>query len=97
VPPSILSYAVWRLMQIDADDCMLFFSRLADKTDLSARDAILALINRLTEIRRNGRRVERGDYLSLIFRAWNYWRTRKPVTALPVKVNGGSVDIPEPK
>jgi hypothetical protein len=97
VPLSILSMTTWRLIQVDADDCILFFSRVADKTNLSSRDPILALINRLAEIRRSGRRVERGDYLSLIFRAWNYWRSGKTVAALPVRVNGGAVDIPEPK
>lgn len=97
VPMSALSVAVWRLLDVDADECILFFSRVADKTNLSARDPILALINRLAEVRRSGRRVERADYLSLIFRAWNYRRAGKSVTALPVRVNGGAVDIPEPR
>lgn len=97
VPMSVTAMAIWRLMQVDADDTVLFFSKAAEKTNLSARDPILALINRLAEIRRSSRRVSRADYLSLIFRSWNYWRTRRLVASLPVRDSGGAVAIPEPK
>lgn len=97
IPLSVMSMATWRLLSVDPDNCILFFSQLAEKTNLTSRDPILALINRLAEIRRSGRRVERGDYLSLLFRAWNYWRTGRLVSSLPVRVNGGAVDVPDPK
>ena len=97
VPLSVLSLAVWILLRVDPDECVLFFSRVAEKTNLPARDPALALINRLMEIRRTNRRMGRPDYLSLIIRAWNYWRTRKPVTNLPVQASGSSVDIPQPR
>lgn len=97
VPLSVLSLAIWRLLRVDGDACVLFFSRVADKTNLTSRDPILALINRLAEIRRSNRRADRADYLSLIFRAWNLWRTRKPVTNLPIQYQGGPVDIPDPR
>ena len=94
IPYSVLSYAVWRLSQVDFDACNLFITRVADKTDLTKGDSILALINRLAEIRRNGRRASRSDYLSLLFRAWNYWRDGRQVTSLPLTTRGES--IPEP-
>lgn len=98
VPPSVLTLAVWILYRVDASDCVLFFTRLADKTELHRGDAVLALLNRLTEVRRSSRIATRADYLSLVFRAWNYWRTRKTVHSLPIATRGGSgVDIPDPK
>lgn len=97
VPVSVLSVAVWVLARIDVDDTERFFSNLATKTDLRAGDPILALLNRLTEVRRNGRLVTRSDYLSLIFRAWNYWRSRTKVNNLPLRTREGSVSVPEPK
>jgi len=98
VPISILSLGIWRLNEIDPDETFLFFSQLAEKTGFRAGDPALALNNRLTDIRRSGRLASRSDYLSLIFRAWNYFRARKTVGVLPLKTRSGSaVDIPEPK
>lgn len=97
VPMSVLSIAVWQLYRISAEDCLSFFSQLANKTNLRSGDPILALLNRLTEVRRNSRRLDRADFLSLIFRAWNYWRTRKAVQTLPIATRGDSVDVPEPR
>lgn len=97
VPISVLSLAIWRLNQIDQEDCELFMGQLAEKTYLRKGDAVLALMNRLSEVRRSGRRIDRSGYLSLIFRAWNYWRARKSVQTLPIATRGGDVDIPEPK
>lgn len=98
VPVSVLSLAVWRLNRVDPDDAFLFISQLAEKTDLKAGDAILALHNRLTEVRRNSRIMARADYLSLIFRAWNRWRAGEKIANLPIRTrDGSSVDVPEPK
>lgn len=98
VPASVLSLAIWRLSQIDPDETYLFFSQLAEKTGFRSGDPALALNNRLTDIRRAGRYAARSDYLSLIFRAWNYFRSRKPVQMLPLKTrSGSSIEIPEPK
>lgn len=98
VPVSVLTVACWVLARVDPDDTHRFFSQLAEKTDLKGGDAVLALLNRLADIRRNGRRASRNDYLSLIFRAWNYWRGGTKVNTLPLKTRDGSgVLVPEPK
>lgn len=97
VPISVLIVAIWRLYRINAEDCLSFFSQLANKTGLRSGDPVLALLNRLTEVRRNNRRLDRAGYLSLIFRAWNYWRTRNPVQSLPITTREGPVDVPEPR
>lgn len=97
VPLSVLAYAVWRLSAVDTNACNLFITKLADKTLMTKGDPILALHNRLTEIRRNGRHASRTDYVSLIFRAWNHWRTGKSVQSLPLSTAAGQVDVPEPR
>lgn len=98
VPQSVLSLAIWRLKKVDPDDAYLFISQLAEKTDLKAGDAVLALLNRLVEVRRNGRIMSRNDYLSLVFRAWNKWRSGEKIASLPIRGReGGAVDVPEPK
>lgn len=98
VPVSVLVLAIWRLYRVNAESCLAFFSQLANKTNLRSGDPILALINRLAEVRRSNRRLDRADFLSLIFRAWNYWRTGRTVQSLPIATRGGdSVDVPQPR
>lgn len=97
MPMSVLSLCVWQLNQIDAQECAKFFSRLAHKTHLEPGDAVLALLNRLTEIARSGRKTDRGTYISVTFRAWNYWRQGKKVTNLPINNRGQEIAIPEPR
>lgn len=98
MPMSILGLVIWRLYRIDREACLTFFTQLAEHTGFEPRSPILALHNRLAEVRRNRRLLGRADYLSLVFRAWNYWRTGKAVKNLPISVGGGgAVDIPEPR
>src|SRR6185369_7808885 len=98
MPVSVLGLSCWILGRVDPDAAERFMSTLAAKTDLRAGDAILALLNRLTEVRRNGRLVTRNDYLSLVFRAWNYWRAGQKVNALLLRTrDGANVAVPEPK
>lgn len=98
VPVSLLALACWILSRIDPDDTEKFMTALATKVDLKAGDAVLALLNRLSEVRRNGRIVTRSDYLSLIFRAWNYWRSGTKVNTLLLRTrDGNNVLVPEPK
>lgn len=95
VPLSVLAYAVWRLSTVNVEACNEFVHKVAEKTYLAKGDPVLALINRLTEIRRNGRIAARSDYLSLIFRAWNHWRSGTQVNTLPLGTRGET--IPEPR
>lgn len=97
VPMSVLTVSIWTLYRISPEDCLSFFTRLANKNDLHPGSPILALLNRLIEVRRNNRRLDRADYMSLIFRAWNAQRSAKSLSSLPIATRGGSVDIPQPK
>jgi hypothetical protein len=94
IPPSVLALSIWRLAQTDSDASSQFFYQLAEKTNLNRGDPILALIKVLIKIRRESIDVSRGEYLSLVFRAWNNWRRHKVISTLPIlRVNDG---IPEP-
>lgn len=98
MPQSVLSLSCWVLTKVDAEGCAIFTAQLAEKTHLKKGDAILALVNRLGEIRRTGRRATNSDYLSLVFRAWNYyWRKNESVQTLPLRKGGAEVDIPVPR
>ena len=97
IPVSTLSVCIWRLSQVAPDDCTIFFTKLGKKTGFVEGDPILALDRRLAEVRRANRILDRTDYLSLVFRAWNAWRVRKSIQKLPIAVRGAQVDIPEPR
>ena len=97
MPPSVLSISAWVLARIDAEGLEIFLAQLAEKTGLRRGDAVLALINRLGEIRRTGRQATNSDYMSLMFRAWNYWRTNTEVDSLPLRKSGGEIAIPVPR
>lgn len=97
IPQSVLALSAWILSRVDAEDLQVFFEQISEKTNLKKGDAVLALINRLGEIRRTGRRASNTDYLSLLFRAWNYWRTHSSVDSLPIRKGGGEISIPVPR
>lgn len=97
MPPSILSVSAWILSRVDAEDLEIFLARVAEKTDLKKGDAVLALLHRLGEIRRTGRIATNNDYMSLLFRAWNYWRAGTEVDTLPIRKAGGEIAIPVPR
>lgn len=98
IPPSLLTYVVWRLLEVDSEACVQFFSKLSELVGLRDGDPILALHSRLRNAKKERLRVERGDYVSLVFRVWNKWARGEKVPSgkLPIRYNGGPVDIPEP-
>lgn len=97
LPPSVLTLCVWRLSHVDVEACVNFFQRLAFKTHLEPGDAVLALLNRLTEIERTARRTNRSTYISLVFRAWNYHRQGKSVASIQITSRGQEIEIPQPR
>lgn len=97
MPLSVLTVSCLLLNRLDEEGCKIFIEKLVEGTDLKRGDPILALTSRLKEIRRTGRRANSGDYLSLMFRAWNYWRKGELVQNLPLRKGGAEVDIPVPR
>lgn len=97
LPPSVLTLSIWRLSQVDSEACMEFFQRLAFKTHLEPGSPVLALLYRLTDIERTARRTNRSTYVSLVFRAWNYYRQGKSVGSIQITSKGQEIETPQPR
>lgn len=73
--PSAVAYAYWKLSAVDAEQCEVFFSRLAGGHNLPVGSPILALSRALIrEGLRGNSLATRAERISLIFNAWNAWR-----------------------
>lgn len=93
--PAILGASVWIIRQIDAEAADEFFCRLADGIGLPAGSPILALRNRLRQIKKNRTRVEPEVFLSLVIRAWNAWRAGRSLSNLPTHTGGKAIRAPK--
>lgn len=97
-PVSVVGCVAWLFRQVDPDDAERFLDAWTTGAGLDDGSPVLALTARLREIRRNKRKVTRAEYLALIIRAWNLWRTNKTVAGLPLRARAsGPVEIPEPQ
>lgn len=95
-PPSAVGAAVYLCRQADPNDTRVFFERLANQTNLSDGDPILALIKRQREIRNNKTRTDPLSHVSMILRTWNSWRKGTLVKQLKaLNTNGEPFRIPE--
>lgn len=92
MPPSVICVAYYYLRRIHQTRAEEFFHSLSTRANLPDRSAILALDSRLRTMRNNGTRASQRDYLTLVFKAWNYWRKDRPAASLAL---GGK--LPEPK
>lgn len=70
-----------------------FFELLATRIGLPKGSPILALDSRIREMRRFKTRLNHREELSLLVKAWNYWRTGREVRSLAAKARG-EVRIP---
>lgn len=93
---SVAGAAFYELMQVDGEAALEFFDRLADGVNLPASSPILALRNRLRALRDDKTRVDSQALMALVFRAWNAWRDKKRLTALPLYYKGDLIRCPEP-
>lgn len=93
--PAILAAALWIITRADREEAAEFLSRWADGIDLSAGSPILALRNRLRQIKKNRTRVEPEALLSLTVRAWNAWRDGRTLAALPTHKAGAQIRCPK--
>lgn len=96
MPPSPCAVAVWRTYRLDQYDCEQFFTQLSSMAGLYEGDPVLALAKALGRIRREREKCSHGDYLSLVFRAWNASRSNKSLRRLAITTWSGNIDIPEP-
>lgn len=99
-PASVIGYALWVLMSIDAQEAFDFFTDASQRVGLEAGDPVLALGRRFAEARRNREFLPTEVRISMIYRAWNARRAGRPLTVLRANSNsarGGAVEIPVPR
>lgn len=94
-PPSVLAVCWVRFTEVDAAACGLFFSAIANMATEGETDARSVLLRRLARVRRDNERLSQTAYLSLIFRAWNAWRSDSVISVLPAESRKGVVRVPE--
>lgn len=93
-PPSVLAVCWMRFADIDLEASAQFFSAIANNATDGAGDPRAALIRRLASARRNNERLSQTAYLSMIFRAWNAWRTGTALGKVQAETRGESVKVP---
>ncbi|MEO6082542.1 MAG: hypothetical protein ABIQ18_05480 [Umezawaea sp.] len=94
--PRVADYCFWLLYRIDPDDAYGFFTSLETLHNLGADSPILVLHRRLSGTYGAGRRISAEEQLSLVIRAWNYWRQGRTVQKLQTISRSGKVAVPEP-
>jgi hypothetical protein len=86
VSPATRAATFHVLQKIDREAAVEFFDKFNTGAELAKNSPILALRNRVANLKASGTRVYTADHISLIFRAWNYWRKGKPATRLELRV-----------
>lgn len=86
-------YICWRISPDDADE---FFARLADGIMLGKGNPILALRERLRDLKGDHSSLPGDLYLSLLFRTWNAYRENKEVHKLQVWKDKQPIKCPNP-
>lgn len=94
VPSSVLGYCVHQFAQVDPQACDEFFHGLATHENLPPRSPLLALSTRLTHVKSRRIHVSNREYVLLVFRTWNAWRTNRP--AKQIKLPRADEEIPRP-
>lgn len=97
MPPSIACACLYMLSKVDAEAAEEFFERVADGVGLPSGSPILALRDRLHDVRRNRINLPVEARVALVFRAWNAWRGRRKIATLPLYKAGQLIPCPEPK
>lgn len=94
--PVVVAYAFMVLSRVDAEHAEGFFTRWHTMAGLAEGDPVLALAQKLAIARRQREMLTHRDELSLIFRAWNASRKRRPLRMLKLRSQSGEVAIPDP-
>jgi hypothetical protein len=96
VPPSPLTFSMWQLSQIDADDAREFFTSTAEYATEGNGDPRATLMRAYSnDTHRLARRP--GTIIGLTFAAWNAWRDKQKIFTLPlVDKKGNSMLIETP-
>jgi hypothetical protein len=82
-PLSVMGFSYWALAQISQDDADLFFEGLTTGVNLTPGNPVLALRNRLLDVRyRRYSAQDDREKVALIFKGWNFFRAGRPVQIL---------------
>lgn len=83
-PLSASGAFVLQILELDPVRAVQFIDQLVSGADLQSGDPILALINRLRNIRKYGHKLSPREYLALFIKAWNAWVSGERVTKIQV-------------
>lgn len=95
--PSSVAAAMHTLIQVDDQAAIEFFDRLRDGANLTAKNPILALRQRLRNLRDERSSLSMEANASLLYRTWNAWRAGRQLTSLQLYRNGELIACPVPK
>jgi hypothetical protein len=90
--PSIAAGLHHLFAQVDADAADDFFARLASGADLAPDNAVLVLRNVLLSQIGAPRRLEPIDIAAITIKAWNAWRSDRPVKYLRWRRRGKNAE-----
>jgi hypothetical protein len=96
MPPGYVSAAYYILKEINEDDADDFFHRLSDGIGLDGGDPVLALRNRLRDLKFNRSQLSGEQWLSLLMRAWNARRDGTVIRKLAIHRAGEPITCPIP-
>lgn len=95
--PSIAAACIYILTLLSAEAAAEFFDKLASGANLPTGSPVLALRDRLFELRRNRTDLPMEAKVALVFRAWNAWRMNKKLALLPLYKEGRLIACPAPR
>jgi hypothetical protein len=90
------AYAYWRMQLLDPEAALAFWTSASDKVGLKFGDPVLAMTRRFAQARRQREKISHQNQLSMIFRAWNAYRTNAVMQRLPVRGSYDDIAVPEP-
>lgn len=95
-PNSALAAAIFLTMEVDPVEAHRFFQTTVDMENFTGKDDPRAVLLRRLQSLRSESWVS-AQFLYFILRAWNAWRSDKPLVAMKDMVRGTGSRIPEPK
>lgn len=98
IPGAVLGLTHWVFTQIDTDDTIWFFERLADGAELEKYHPVLTLRRRFEEESSNRSRLPEDLALAFVIKGWNAYRAGQQMRICFFRPGGGSPErFPTPQ
>lgn len=94
--PTVLSYCLWRLRQVNPEKADEFFDSMSSMSTDGPGDPRLALLRFFMRSRRDRVKISSTIAVSAVFRAWNAWRKGRDMSHVRTEIEGKPVPIPDP-